>query len=337
MVSLLTVAALKEKLKDAGLPTYGLKSELVTRLLDAGVSPKELKIVSEREVTPEQQSDESSQQATNVINTTVDPSTSRQGQADLLRRERDIAQREAELLRRELEMLRVTSRPETNTPLRAKVRKWQELKDLIGKFNGTNRDFDRWEKQMHTLLSTYDLSNHEAKALVCSKLTGKAQKWYHSRVDCVELSCDNLLNELKKMYEQRPDQLSLRRELEARTWKAGETFADYLHDKMTLANRVPVVDTEIISYVIEGIPSQELRTQAKVQCYQTIDAMLTAFTNVPAPNGAHQKPFQQRRTDSIENSKAQDKEQRKTKETGIRKCFNCNEIGHIAADCKKTK
>jgi len=36
-------------------------------------------------------------------------------------------------------------------------------------------------------------------------------------------------------------------------WRTNETFADYLYDKMTLANRVPVEDAEIISYVIEGI------------------------------------------------------------------------------------
>ncbi|KYQ47825.1 hypothetical protein ALC60_13141 [Trachymyrmex zeteki] len=185
MASLLTVAELKEKLKDAGLPTYGLKSEMISRLLNAGVPLEELKIMSAQEVTPEQQLDEGPQQATSIINTTIDPSTFRQRQGpsrvasnptttlaeqkvDLLRRERDVAQREAELLRRELEMLRVTPRPEASTPLRAKIRKWQELKDLIGEFNGTNWDFDRWEKQVQTLLSTYDLSNHEAKALVCS-------------------------------------------------------------------------------------------------------------------------------------------------------------------------
>lgn len=69
-------------------------------------------------------------------------------------------------------------------------------------------------------------------------------------------------------------------------WKADETFADYVHDKVTLANRVPVSDLEAISYIIEGIPSQELRTQVRVQCYQSIDEILTAFANVSSPKTA---------------------------------------------------
>ncbi|KMQ84079.1 hypothetical protein RF55_18463 [Lasius niger] len=180
---------------------------------------------------------------------------------ELLRRERDLAARKTELFRRELELLRMSPRPEEDALVRSSVKKWQELIDLVSEFNGNNLDFDRWEKQIKKLLSSYDLDDHRAKALVCSRLSGKALKWYHSRVDCVKLSFDDLLRELGRMYGQRPDQLMLRRELEARVWNAGETFADYLHDKVTLGNRVPVSDTEIISYVIEGISSQELRTQ----------------------------------------------------------------------------
>lgn len=117
---------------------------------------------------------------------------------------------------------------------------------------------------MRKLLSSYELSA-QAKALVCSRLTGKALKWYHSGVDCVEMNCEDLLQGLKKMYGQRPNLLVLRRELEARVWKPSETFTDYLHDKVTLANRIPVSDEEIVSYIIESIPSTELRTQAQVQ------------------------------------------------------------------------
>ncbi|KMQ87017.1 hypothetical protein RF55_13822 [Lasius niger] len=142
------------------------------------------------------------------------------------------------------------------------------------------------------------------------------------------------------MYGRRPDQLMLRRELEARVWNAGKTFADYLHDKVTLGNRVPVSDTEIISYVIEGIPSQELRTQARVQCYRSVEAMLTAFANVPAPKEASHRSLTQRRGDppAIEKDKQQSREQRKTKEVNSpKKCYNCNETGHFAADCTKPK
>lgn len=105
----------------------------------------------------------------------------------------------------------------------------------------------------------------------------------------------------------------------------------YIHDKVTLANKIPVTGVEAISYIIEGIPSQELRTQARVQCYQSIDEMLEAFSNVPAPKGA----LRQSVTTTGKN-KLQGKEQ-KPKETSAWRCYNCNEDGHIVAKCTKPK
>lgn len=243
---------LREMLKGKNLPTNGTKAELVQRLLDAGFSREELCITehtSDEAQLEEPQPGTSAQAAVSTLR-----------EIEFVRKERDLAAREAELLRRKLELLRMSLRQEKDASARASVKKWQELKDLVGEFNGNNLDYDQWEKQIKKLLSSYNLDDHRAKALVCNRLSGKALKWYHSRADCVELSHDNFLRELRRMYRQQSDQLALRRELEARVWNAGKSFADYLHDKVTLANRVPVSDTEVISYVIEGIPSQELHT-----------------------------------------------------------------------------
>lgn len=258
---------------------------------------------------------------------TIEPS---HREIELLRKERDLATREVELLRRELALLRMTPPSESDAPVRSSIRKWKELENLVGTFDGNGLDLDRWEGQLRRLLVSYTLDDHQAKALICSRLVGKALKWYHSRVDCVELNCEDLLRKVRKMYGQRPDPLALRRELEARKWNAGEVFADYLHDKVTLANRIPVADNELISYVIEGIPSQELRTQARVQQYETIDAMLAAFANVPSPKEAS-------RRQPAEKNKSQDKEQRIPKRVDVRKYYNCSEEDHLAVDCPKPK
>ncbi|XP_011874435.1 PREDICTED: uncharacterized protein LOC105565665, partial [Vollenhovia emeryi] len=314
----LTVADLKEKLKERGLPTTGPKSELLRRLREAGADAEELGLTDEV-LDDESQREVGAQSVVMAVQ-----------ENDLLRRERDLAAREVELLRRELELLRTTQQPGGNVPVRASVRKWQDLKDLIGECDGGNLDFDRWEKQVEKLLSSYDLSEHQAKALICSKLSGKALRWFHSRIDCVELSCEDLLQGLKQMYGQRVDPLKLRRKLQARMWNAGESFADYLHDKVILANRIPVAEAELISYVIEGIPSQELRTQARVQCYQSTDEMLMAFADVPSPKGAPRKPS------TPTQKKPQDGEQKPEKARTV-KCYNCNEAGHVAAKCTKPK
>lgn len=209
-MSTLKLTELQELAKNKNLPTYGTKSILINRLLEAGV-PIEGSHVEEPLEESEEQTDEAQQGPSTQ---TVIPS---QREIELLRKERDLAAREAELLRRELELLRMSPLSVAAAPAQTGVRKWQELKDLIGEFSGNSLDFGRWEKQMNKLLATYNLDEHKAKALLCSRLTGKALKWYHSRVDCVDLSCNDLLRELKKMYGQRPNSLLLRREFEART------------------------------------------------------------------------------------------------------------------------
>lgn len=73
------------------------------------------------------------------------------------------------------------------------------------------------------------------------------------------MTYDDLLRGFKKMHGQQTDPLTLRRELETRKWTVEETFTEYLHDKVMLFNlRVSI--SEIISYIIDGIPSEKIHT-----------------------------------------------------------------------------
>src|SRR5436190_9805543 len=129
----LTVIDLKDLLRKKNLPTTGSKTDLVKRLLEAGVSPEELR---RTDCTPDEiDSDELPEgaRAQTVIPTLRE--------VELLRKERDLAAREAELLRRELELLRMAPRPDEGAFFQANIKKWQELKDLVGEFDGNNLDF----------------------------------------------------------------------------------------------------------------------------------------------------------------------------------------------------
>lgn len=83
------------------------------------------------------------------------------------------------------------------------------------------------------------------------------------------MTSDELLDELRGMFYQRPNKITLRRRFEARTWKKGETFHDYVHEKVIMANRISVNDDEILGYIIDGIPDMHLRDLARVQGFST--------------------------------------------------------------------
>ncbi|XP_076660976.1 uncharacterized protein LOC143364587 [Halictus rubicundus] len=334
----LTVSELKEKLKTKNLQSTGTIAELLKRLLNAGVTAEVLAMTEvDTEPLPGSTNETQNQPDTRGL----DEITIRE--LDVLRRERDVIAWENELLRRELALLRETPSSETIPSGWTRVKKWQELKHIVGEFSGSSNDFDRWEKQVRGLLSTYELDYHQAKALVCSRLTGRALKWYHSRIDCVDLTAHELLRELKRLYGQRPDPLCLRRELEARKWGVEESFTDYVHDKTILANRVPVSETELLSYVVDGIPNRELQIQAKVQRYESVDEILTAFTNVKLPAGRLRLSEGVSLSGQVVSSdgsgrppirRPSPKEGLGSASTG-RRCFNCNKPGHFSVECTR--
>ena len=67
------------------------------------------------------------------------------------------------------------------------------------------------------------------------------------------LTVTELMNEMKAIFDHGPKKLPLRHEFEKRKWNPNEPFSDYHHDKIILANNVPIADEETINYIVEGI------------------------------------------------------------------------------------
>lgn len=53
------------------------------------------------------------------------------------------------------------------------------------------------------------------------------------------------------MFDLHPARITLRRKFEARMWRGDEPFSNYYHEKVLLANRVPVADEELLDHEIE--------------------------------------------------------------------------------------
>jgi len=138
------------------------------------------------------------------------------------------------------------------------------VKELIGEFDGNARNYDAWEKQIK-LVRKCSLDDLKMKTIICNKLRGKSLKWYYSRTDCIELSVEDLLKELRKIFDLRLNKLQLRREFGERKWKSFETFIDYLYDKITMGNLVSISEDELSNYLVDGISDSSLQSQARIQ------------------------------------------------------------------------
>lgn len=156
----------------------------------------------------------------------------------------------------------------------------RNLRELLPEFDGMDHTFWRWRQQLQLLRHSYQLDENSTRILIRSRLKERALSWFYSRAEYLTLSMEELLQEMERMFDMRPGKLALRREFESRVWRGNESFCDYYHDKMILANRISIAGDEILDYLIEGVMDQRLQDQACLMNYRTEAELLKAFEKI---------------------------------------------------------
>lgn len=176
-----------------------------------------------------------------------------------------------------------------------------------------------------------------AKILVGMRLKGKASEWFHSK-EHIKLTFDELLEELKRMFQFRQSKVTLRKKFQERTWNKSESIHEYVHDKIILGNKILIPDDEILEYVIEGIPDIHLRDQVRIQSFHNIDALLQAFEKISLNDRVSSSSSKQGK--SHVNPKTTENHQKsvggyhgRDSQKLPKRCFNCGEHSHLAAEC----
>ena len=104
----------------------------------------------------------------------------------------------------------------------------------------------------------------------------------------------------------------MRRDFEACTWQYNVNFIDYYNEKIVLANKIGMEGEELIDYINEGIPDENIKVRANLQCYKNKAQLLQEFSKINLKEPVITKP----------------------KGETIKRCFNCNSF---AVDCRKPK
>jgi len=337
------VVTLKEILQELNLPINGRKAELVTRLMEADPEGQWIERAEAKENAREGEEEEDSNM--------------KKRELDVLKREASIARREAALLERELqaareeiERMRMTSMSATDYDESPSTRGRNSIRQLslnnifklLSNFDGDHEMYNTWENQVRLLKNTYELSEEETKVMISEKVKGKAQRWFHSDSNHLNLTVETLLKEMKKLYGREMDCLVRRKKFEERIWKRDETFANYYHEKTILANQVPINTNEMVSYLIRGIPNENLRNQVRLQRFATDIEMLEAMQDVSLPSPFKSEVKKDGRSHDA-NAKGEGTtcqrtgKQEAVEQKGATRCYNCGETGHVASKCTKPK
>lgn len=128
-----------------------------------------------------------------------------------------------------------------------------------------------------------------------------------------------------------------------------------MHDKIVLANKVPVEADDIIDYIIDGITDLSLQDQGRIQGFTTTVSLLKAFEGIILRPRGQRDNIAATKPNGIAKQQKSDGEERNrpkryyncgeqnhlsadcpTREKDM-KCFRCGECGHIAAKCTEKK
>jgi len=340
----LTIIELKKVLKEMKLPISRNKAELRTRILAADPDDHRLERICENMEEAANMSDEAGDNSplpdSDAVRSNQSEGMSSHNvsyELELLRRERLLLQREIDIIRQENERLKNAS-PQAREvdQSRSPSMNIKVISELLNEYSRADQDFIKWETQIHLLKDTYALSDNLVKILIGLRLKGKALAWFHSKPELLSMAASDILHELKVMYNHRPSKIDLRKQFEARTWQSGETFHDYYHEKILKANRVPIPEDEILDYVIDGISDLHLRNQARMQNFMSTKNLLRAFEKITIrPNFKSQlKMTGDKNEVKVKDSKLSTMEETRSKGN---RCYNCNQPGHIASECKRSR
>lgn len=202
---------------------------------------------------------------------------------EYLRRDNDLMRRETEILKREQELLKAASEANvlanstSTSNVNLSTNGIQVIKELLPEFDPAKATFWKWKMQLDLLIENYKLNDNQTKILMSSRLKEQAKSWFDSKPEHLTMSSASLLADMKKMFDLRPGKVTLRQDFEARRWKIDETFPVYFHDKLILANQVPIADEELVDYIIDGIADDQLQDHARMMNFKSASSLLESF------------------------------------------------------------
>lgn len=154
------------------------------------------------------------------------------------------------------------------------------------------------------------------------------------------MSLDDLLQEMGNIFDHPMGRMELRRKFETREWKKEESFNEYWHDKIILGNRISLQENELIEYLVDGIPSDVLRNQARMQSFTDVQEVLKAFRKIsltpevtkPSSNTSPRNNAPGK-TNRIATNKGQVAPSTKPTVREAIRCYAYGQTGHYSKDC----
>lgn len=97
------------------------------------------------------------------------------------------------------------------------------------------------------------------------------------------MSANELIERMQTMFDYLPTKMDLRKHYKNNSKRGFGVTTKLLatcYDKMILVNRVPVHKDELTDYLIDGIPDEVTRNQARIQRFKKRENLLQEFEKI---------------------------------------------------------
>lgn len=158
-----------------------------------------------------------------------------------------------------------------------------------------------------------------------SNLVGAAKFWVQGCQSRLT-SWPTFKEEILKAFPTTYDEAEVHRLLSKRYKQPSETFEEYYFEVLSIANRATLSKQATLKYIVNGIPDRELRTSLSLQTFTEPDQLLRQF-----------KAYEETKRLYTEQRPAVSKSEKSVivSAHNSKKCYNCNETGHISINCPK--
>ena len=225
----------------------------------------------------------------------------------------------------------------------------KQVSELIPDFNPKNSQVDDWLRKIDEYACAYNWSEQVTIFHALTKLKGIAKTWYDSMAT-VQRSWAEWKQLLKDAFPSTSNIQRTYQKMVDRKKRYEETNEEYFHEKVSLARKCGMDESNIIEFVIGGIQNENVISALSAREYLSLNELLVSlkriedrfpskqrFTPKDKDKAKYSKNTNETAKNGNDSSMSRPSGSRKpaTNEKGQPLCFNCEEYGHISVNCSQ--
>lgn len=192
----------------------------------------------------------------------------------------------------------------------------EEIKSLIPLFDDTDMSVDIWIRKIKALQTSLQWSSALTLLYATSRLSGIPELWFS---DVAVTTFDDFEAKITEEFQRKVSLAEVHSNLRLMAKKKDETMYYFAYRVRKYAKQFEVDDKDVVTYVVNGLAGENIYSSISLLRFKDFKDLVEVLKT----HEANQK------------LRAQSKPVVEEEASYQPRCYNCNEVGHIALKCDK--